>query len=114
MIPGERSDGEPQPVVLVGLHHGLSRQLMGLCVVEVQDRVGTDTTPGGHHYAVRYLERLPPGTPYPAIVKRIREILDRLRVRTEEAPHLYEDATGHGKPAVDLLWPGPYGCWFWK
>lgn len=62
---------------------------------------------------MRYLERLPPGTPYPAVAARLRELLDRHRARTEEAPHLYVDATGHGEPAIDLLWPGPYGCWFW-
>ena len=40
--------GEPQPFVGVGLHLGQGREPTGLCVVEVQDRVGTETAPAGH------------------------------------------------------------------
>jgi hypothetical protein len=104
---------EPQPFVGVGLHLGQGREPTGLCVVEVQDRVGTETTPAGHHYLVRYLERLPTGTPYPTIAERLHEILAGLRSRTEEAPRVYVDATGHGEPAVKLLHAGLFDCLFW-
>jgi hypothetical protein len=50
---------------------------------------------------LRYLERVPLGTPYPDIVKRVK--------RTTRAPeldgrcHVAVDATGVGRPVVDLL-----------
>jgi hypothetical protein len=50
---------------------------------------------------LRYLERVPLGTPYPDIVERVR--------RTTTAPeldgrcHVAVDATGVGRPVVDLL-----------
>jgi hypothetical protein len=50
---------------------------------------------------LRYLERVPLGTPYPEIVERVS--------RTTRAPelagrcHLVVDATGVGRPVVDLL-----------
>ena len=40
--------GEPQPFVGVGPHLGQGREPTGLCVVEVQDCVGTETTPARH------------------------------------------------------------------
>ena len=50
---------------------------------------------------LRYLERVPLGTPYPDIVERVK--------RTTRAPaldgrcHVAVDATGVGRPVVDLL-----------
>jgi hypothetical protein len=50
---------------------------------------------------LRYLERVPLGTPYPDIVERVR--------RTTRAPelagrrHVAVDATGVGRPVVDML-----------
>ena len=54
-------------------------------------------------YAARHLERLPTGTPYPAQVKRIKELHDRLKADTKKAPHLVVDQTGVGRPVVDML-----------
>jgi hypothetical protein len=54
-------------------------------------------------YAARHLERLPTGTPYPAQVKRIKELHDRLKADTRKAPHLVVDQTGVGRPVVDML-----------
>jgi hypothetical protein len=49
-------------------------------------------------YDVRYLERLR-NTPYPAIVKR----LDHLVRRLPERPSMAVDATGVGRPVVDMI-----------
>lgn len=44
------------------------------------------------------------GTPYPEVAQRIGEIVDRVaKMRREEYPTLYVDATGVGTPVVDLL-----------
>ena len=56
-----------------------------------------------HHYAARHLKRLPIGTPYPAQVARIKALSDRLRTETGTAPLLVADATGVGRPVLDML-----------
>lgn len=55
------------------------------------------------HYCVRHLERLPLGTPYPQVARRIAEICQRLTQQNHNSPYLYLDATGVGQPIVDLL-----------
>jgi hypothetical protein len=51
-------------------------------------------------YAVRHLERVPLGTPYPGVVSRVAELLAR-----PELPgcQLVIDATGVGRPVLDLF-----------
>jgi hypothetical protein len=53
---------------------------------------------GEKSYDVRYLERLR-NTPYPAIVRR----LDHLVKRLPEKPSMAVDATGVGRPVVDMI-----------
>jgi hypothetical protein len=55
------------------------------------------------HYQAQYLERLAIGTPYPAQVARIKQLYDELRKTTQATPSLVADATGVGKPVVDML-----------
>ena len=55
-----------------------------------------------HHYAARHLERLPTGTPYPAQVKRIKELHTLLSAQGS-ALKLGVDQTGVGRPVVDML-----------
>ncbi len=71
-----------------------------------------NNAPGRHDYmkpvyenlfAVRHLERLPTGTPYPAQVARIKTLSERLKAETKRAPHLVVDQTGVGRPVVDML-----------
>ena len=59
--------------------------------------------------AVRHLERLPLGTPYPAVVERVQRLLATPPLRPETTV-LIVDKTGVGAPIVDLLktptfWP---------
>ena len=58
------------------------------------------------HLDVRWLERMPLGTPYTAVVRRAEEIAEKLYGRCEMAV----DATGLGAPVVDLLRNGPMRC----
>jgi hypothetical protein len=50
---------------------------------------------------LRYLERIPLGTPYPEVVERVRQVTrsGELRQRCD----LMVDATGPGRPVVDML-----------
>ncbi len=56
-----------------------------------------------NHYQAQYLERLPIGTPYPTQVARIKQLFDRLKTDTGTAPYLVADATGVGRPVMDML-----------
>ena len=51
-------------------------------------------------YRVRHLERLPLGTPYTEVVDRIVELVKALGGN----PVLAVDATGVGRPVIDMLW----------
>jgi hypothetical protein len=52
---------------------------------------------------VRALERIPLGTPYPAIVQRVSWLVSQLELAE---PQLVVDATGVGRPVVDLFRQG--------
>ncbi len=53
-------------------------------------------------YHVRHIERLPLGTPYPAIVEHVQRLLEREPLK-DRGVQLVVDATGCGRPVVDLL-----------
>jgi hypothetical protein len=55
------------------------------------------------HHVIRYLERLPLGTPYPDVAQRIARVAEGVCRRTGAMPTLYIDATGVGTPVVDEL-----------
>jgi len=48
-------------------------------------------------------ERLPLGTPYPAVAERVSEVFTKVKAKAGSTPRFYVDATGVGKPVVDLL-----------
>ncbi len=52
------------------------------------------------HLDVRHLERLPLGTSYPAVVDRVRAVMAEPTLAGAE---LVVDATGVGRPVVDML-----------
>lgn len=105
--------GEYPPVVTLGLHPGLGRDPCGLCVVEIQDRVGSETKVGGRHFIVRHLERLPPKTKVRTLADRLQEVVAGVRPRTQELLPVCVNATGHGTPVVDRLVRGLAECWPW-
>jgi hypothetical protein len=53
-----------------------------------------------HH--IRFLERLPLSTPYPDMIRRVGEIMDRLPPM-ERPPALVVDQTGVGRPVLDMM-----------
>ncbi|MEM9553707.1 MAG: hypothetical protein AAGC60_05565 [Acidobacteriota bacterium] len=86
---------------VIGVDVGQSHDPTALCVAEEDERTvaGRSTV----HWLVRHLERLPLGTPYPAVVERLEAVIDHAADRAGLRPVLLVDATGVGKPIVDRL-----------
>ena len=86
----------------LGVDVGQKRDPTAIALVEVDRRelapFRTET-----HFIVRYLGRLPLGTPYPEVAARVAEVASRARGRGGYAPTIYVDATGVGQPVVDLI-----------
>ncbi len=94
--------------ITVGLKVGQRTESTGIAVAEqgqrVEDGLVVDT------YTIRFLRRLPPGTSYPAVAKRLGDTVRRLLALagTQEgdaAPPLaiYCDVTALGAPVIDVL-----------
>ena len=84
----------------VGLDLGQKRDFSALAVVERVDARLAWMGPAPP-LGVRYLERMELGTPYPAVVARVCEILQDPQMLGQS--HLVVDATGVGAPVLDLL-----------
>ena len=63
--------------VVIGVDIGQKHDPTALAVVERQERDGED------HHVVRHLERLPLGTPYPAVAERLAAVVAGVKARTE-------------------------------
>src|ERR671920_169311 len=84
--------------VTVGVDIGQRRDPTAIAVVEQEHR-GSET-----HHIARHLERLPLGSPYPAVAERVAAVVRGVHTAMSgEAPTLYVDATGVGTPIVDVL-----------
>ncbi|NJL30003.1 MAG: hypothetical protein HC897_19975 [Thermoanaerobaculia bacterium] len=86
---------------LIGIDIGQTHDPTAIAVVEEQNRREGDRTET--HYLVRSLERLPLGTPYPQVVRRLHQIITAVYQRTGHRPIVYLDATGVGTPILDML-----------
>ena len=93
--------------VRIGVDLGQKLDPTAIVVVEIQPRLPRDPEmrkryAGEPHFVVRALQRLELGTPYPAIVRRLVDIVGRLQASGLQ-PDVWVDATGLGQPVVDLL-----------
>ncbi len=86
----------PAPKFTLGLDLGQARDYTALVILE---RHGEEAQAVYH---ARHLQRFPLGTPYPAIVSDVAEILRRPPLSTGRA-RLAVDETGVGAPVVDLF-----------
>jgi len=91
--------------VQVGIDIGQRQDPTAVVVCEVQRRDyeidGLGYPSGGvFHYVGRHVERLPLGTPYPAVADRVMDIHAKLK---DKNALYWVDATGVGQPVVDLL-----------
>lgn len=95
--------------VVMGVAPRPRREPSGLCVVEIEDRRKEDGRREAH-YIVRHLERLQPGTSYPAMAARFGEVAKAVQDRTRSRPEIYVDATGFGDELVaQVEQNGDYG-----
>lgn len=89
-------------VVSVGIDVGQKVDPTAIAVAESEWRKD-EAGKAWDHYLIRHLERLPLGTPYPAVAKRLGEVIAGLRARQSAIAGIFVDATGVGQPVVDLL-----------
>ena len=71
---------------VIGVDIGQKRDPTAICVAAPENR--TVERRSEMHFLIRHLERLPLGTPYPAVVARIGEIATGVRQRTGTSPVL--------------------------
>ena len=89
-----------------GLDLGQSHDFTAIAVVERVEMAGKfDPVAFAYEKVVerqlRHLERVPLGTPYTEIVERVAQVVGTRGVR--DCCHLVVDATGVGRPVVDML-----------
>ncbi len=86
---------------IIGVDLGQAQDYTAICVLEQQQQ-GTDDGTGKYVniYLVRYLERVPLGTPYPYIIARVKQVYGRLST-VDKRPVLVMDITGVGRPVFD-------------
>jgi hypothetical protein len=92
---------------------GQARDFTALAILELIELLGAwDPITYAHRKYVelrlRYLERLPLGTPYPAVAERVVKITRSAEMAGRCT--LVVDATGVGRPVVDLLKRERPGC----
>ena len=90
----------------VGADFGQSRDYTAIAVLERAEVVGKfDHAVRAHEKTValrlRYLERIPLGTPYPEVVERVVRVTRNKQLAGR--CHLVVDGTGVGRPVVDML-----------
>ena len=88
----------------IGIDIGQKRDPTAIAVTEIEYR--DSELPGckkESHYLIRHLERLPLGTAYPEVAKRIDRICQGVERQTGRRTDIFVDATGVGQPIVDLL-----------
>ena len=96
---------------IVGLDLGQAQDWTALAIVELvqpptpaPEKVTSPPTVvprPATEFHLRHLERVKLGTPYPDIVKRVHQLLHTSQLRGQS--ELVVDATGVGRPVVDLL-----------
>ena len=97
--------------VIIGADIGQKVDPTAIAVCEVERRASYGRRE--EYYLVRFLERLPLGTPYPQVAARVEAVVANARRCAADAGGgtaparpsvtLYCDATGVGMPVIDLL-----------
>jgi hypothetical protein len=88
-------------VITAGLDIGQKRDPTAFSLTQAELRT-VHGKPATYHL-VRYLRRLPLGTPYPEVAATITRLLRTAEARTGLPIPLYADATGVGQPVIDIL-----------
>ncbi|MEM7481076.1 MAG: hypothetical protein AAF481_07860 [Acidobacteriota bacterium] len=73
-------------------------------MVEMEKRYVSPTSEASEiHFLVRHLERIKPGTSFPAIADLVAEKARRIALKGESDPTLYVNVTGKGDPILELI-----------
>lgn len=102
---------KPYRVVCLGVDVGQVHDPSAICAVELTEVLVKAADPlfgewpiRETHFRVLGAERLPLGTSYPAVAKRLCVLAKRLHDRDASGDyHALVDATGVGRPVVDLI-----------
>ena len=110
MNPNPHARAAPATIrsaLVIGIDVGQQNDPTAIAVVEASVRAVIDHEEGRarneSHFFVRFLERMPLGTPYPHVAQRLGEIWLRVGQRANRPARVFVDATGVGKPVVDAL-----------
>src|SRR5271165_2718 len=90
----------------IGVDLGKKRDPATVAIVEKQEADRIWMRPVYTELLVRHLERLPLGTPYPAVVERVHWMVTRLAGKCS----VTVDATSMGEPVMDLMRNAGMGC----
>src|SRR6266700_4531863 len=92
----------------LGLDIGQVRDPTAIAIVEKNDPPHWVPRVEDPLYQVRYLERVPLGTPYPRVVERVRGIVAHPEMAGQ--CRMAADATGVGAPVVEMLRAARLAC----
>lgn len=92
----------------IGLDLGQRHDFSAIAVVQRREQRRAYQAPVFHSVALRLIERVPLGTPYPAVVERVRRLAQHPALVGQ--CRVVMDATGVGAPVVDLLRSAGLGC----
>jgi hypothetical protein len=84
--------------LIIGLDLGQVSDSSALALIEKSQHEGQEPT-----FAATYLHRWKVGTPYPEIVKGVVKMFESDVFKQPERPTLAIDATGVGRPVVDMF-----------
>lgn len=82
----------------IGLDIGQAQDYTAIAILKQIQKAEDD-----FRYELNYLERVPLGTTYAAIVDYVTRLADSPELRAEDAVELVTDATGCGRPVVEML-----------
>jgi hypothetical protein len=87
--------------VLIGVDVGQRREPSAICAAENPERMVNGRRE--FHFLVRYLERLPLGTSFLDVAKRVGEIAAVAAWKADDGVKVFIDATGLGQPIIDVV-----------
>ena len=88
-------------MITIGVRIGKRHESSAICVAEADERRVDGRAED--NFLVRHLERIPAGSSYVTVARRVGEVTGEVYWRRENPPDLFVDATGLGQPVLDLV-----------
>lgn len=95
-------------IPIIGLDLGFAADYSAISVLDRELRTVGERDPvrgveSEDHYTAIHLERPPLKTPYPDVIATVKRTVDHPRLNLHGRPDLVVDATGVGRPVIDML-----------